>query len=76
MTGPVIAGVDGGAAGADALVLGGWLAARLKVPLIVAAVPPTVSITADGRSCLPHDITSVSGIVSSPSCCAASTWCG
>jgi nucleotide-binding universal stress UspA family protein len=49
VTGPVVAGVDGGAAGADALVLGSWLADRLKVPLIVAAVHPAPAALGSGR---------------------------
>jgi nucleotide-binding universal stress UspA family protein len=49
VTGPVVAGDDGGAAGADALVLGGWLAAQLKVPLIVAAVHPAPAALGSGR---------------------------
>lgn len=49
MTGPVVAGVDGGPAGADALVLGGWLAGQLKVPLIVAAVHPAPAALGSGR---------------------------
>jgi nucleotide-binding universal stress UspA family protein len=38
--GPVIAGVDGGASGKDALVLGRWAAEVLGVPLVVAVVHP------------------------------------
>jgi len=38
--GPVIAGVDGGASGKDALVLGRWAADVLGVPLVVAVVHP------------------------------------
>jgi nucleotide-binding universal stress UspA family protein len=38
--GPVIAGVDGGASGTDALVLGRWAAEVLDVPLVVAVVHP------------------------------------
>ena len=38
--GPVIAGVDGGASGKDALVLGRWAADVLEVPLVVAVVHP------------------------------------
>ena len=39
-TAPVIAGVDGGASGRDALVLGSWAADVLDVPLVVAVVHP------------------------------------
>jgi nucleotide-binding universal stress UspA family protein len=49
MTGPVVAGVDGGPTGADALVLGGWLAAELKAPLLVAAVYPGPAALGSGR---------------------------
>jgi nucleotide-binding universal stress UspA family protein len=38
--GPVIAGVDGGASGKDALILGRWAAEVLEVPLVVAVVHP------------------------------------
>ena len=38
--GPVIVGVDGGASGKDALVLGRWAAGVLDVPLVVAVVHP------------------------------------
>jgi nucleotide-binding universal stress UspA family protein len=38
--GPVIAGVDGGPSGKDALVLGRWAADVLDVPLVVAVVHP------------------------------------
>jgi len=38
--GPVIAGVDGGASGKDALILGRWAADVLAVPLVVAVVHP------------------------------------
>ena len=37
---PVIVGVDGGASGRDALVLGQWAAEVLEVPLVVAVVHP------------------------------------
>jgi len=49
MTGPVIAGVDGGPAGADALVLGEWTARTLGVPLIVAVVHPAPAALGSGR---------------------------
>jgi nucleotide-binding universal stress UspA family protein len=49
MTGPVVTGVDGGPAGAAALVLGSWLAAQLKVPLIVVAVHPAPAALGSGR---------------------------
>jgi len=39
-TAPVIVGVDGGASGKDALVLGRWAAEVLGVPLVVAVVHP------------------------------------
>jgi nucleotide-binding universal stress UspA family protein len=39
-TGPVIVGVDGGASGTDALLLGRWAADVLQVPLLVAVVHP------------------------------------
>ena len=39
-TAPVIVGVDGGASGHDALVLGQWAAEVLAVPLVVAVVHP------------------------------------
>jgi nucleotide-binding universal stress UspA family protein len=38
--GPVLVGVDGGASGTDALVLGRWAAEILGVPLVVAVVHP------------------------------------
>lgn len=47
--GPVLAGVDGGAASADALVLAGWAARTLDVPLVVAAVYPAPSAIGSGR---------------------------
>jgi nucleotide-binding universal stress UspA family protein len=40
IVGPVIVGVDGGASGKDALVLGRWAADVLDVPLVVAVVHP------------------------------------
>ena len=40
LAGPVIAGVDGGPSGKDALVLGRWAADVLDVPLVVAVVHP------------------------------------
>ncbi|MEU8242762.1 universal stress protein [Actinoplanes missouriensis] len=47
--GPVIAGVDGGAHGADALALGQWAAGILEVPLVVAVVSPAPSALGSGR---------------------------
>ncbi|MDI6105535.1 universal stress protein [Actinoplanes sp. NEAU-A12] len=47
--GPVLAGVDGGASSADALVLAGWAARTLDVPLVVAAVHPAPSAIGSGR---------------------------
>ena len=49
MTGPVIAGVDGGPAGTDALVLGEWTARTLGVPLLVAVVHPAPAALGSGR---------------------------
>ena len=49
ISGPVLAGVDGGAASADALVLAGWAARTLDVPLVVAAVHPAPSAIGSGR---------------------------
>lgn len=49
MTGPVITGVDGGAASADALALGRWAAATLDVPLVVAVVHPAPAALGSGR---------------------------
>ena len=49
MSMPVIAGVDGGPAGTDALVLGGWLAAEMGEPLIVVAVHPAPAALGSGR---------------------------
>jgi nucleotide-binding universal stress UspA family protein len=47
--GPVIAGVDGGASGRDALILGRWAARTLGVPLVVAVVHPAPSAIGSGR---------------------------
>jgi len=47
--GPVIVGVDGGPAGADALILGRWTAETLDAPLIVAVVHPAPSALGSGR---------------------------
>jgi nucleotide-binding universal stress UspA family protein len=47
--GPVIAGVDGGQAGRDALVLGRWAAEVLGVPLVVAVVHPAPAALGSGR---------------------------
>jgi nucleotide-binding universal stress UspA family protein len=47
--GPVIVGVDGGASGTDALVLGRWTAETLDVPLVVAVVHPAPSALGSGR---------------------------
>ncbi|MEV6600923.1 universal stress protein [Actinoplanes sp. NPDC051346] len=49
MTGPVIVGVDGGAAGEDALVLGRWAASVLGAPLVVAVVRPAPAALGSGR---------------------------
>ncbi|OJF13154.1 universal stress protein [Couchioplanes caeruleus] len=49
MTGPVIVGVDGGATGRDALVLGRWAASVLGVPLVVAVVRPAPAALGSGR---------------------------
>jgi nucleotide-binding universal stress UspA family protein len=49
MTGPVIAGVDGGATGTDALVLGEWTARTLGAPLIVTVVHPASAALGSGR---------------------------
>lgn len=49
MTGPVIAGVDGGARSADALALGRWTAETLGVPLLVAVVHPAPAALGSGR---------------------------
>ncbi|MEU4561987.1 universal stress protein [Actinoplanes sp. NPDC023936] len=48
-SGPVIAGVDGGAHSADALALGRWAAGILEVPLVVAVVSPAASAIGSGR---------------------------
>jgi nucleotide-binding universal stress UspA family protein len=47
--GPVIAGVDGGATGKDALLLGRWTAETLDVPLIVAVVHAAPAALGSGR---------------------------
>ena len=47
--GPVIAGVDGGPAGRDALQLGRWAAETLQAPLIVAVVHPAPAAISSGR---------------------------
>ena len=47
--GPVIAGVDGGASGEDALLLGRWAADILGVPLVVAVVHPASAALGSGR---------------------------
>jgi nucleotide-binding universal stress UspA family protein len=47
--GPVVAGVDGGPAGKDALLLGSWAAETLGAPLIVAVVHPAPSAIGSGR---------------------------
>lgn len=49
MTAPVIVGVDGGASGEDALVLGRWAASVLGAPLVVAVVHPAPSALGSGR---------------------------
>jgi nucleotide-binding universal stress UspA family protein len=49
MTGPVVVGVDGGASGRDALVLGRWTAETLDVPLIVAVVHAAPAALGSGR---------------------------
>ena len=49
MTAPVIVGVDGGASGKDALVLGEWAASTLGAPLVVAVVHPAPSALGSGR---------------------------
>ena len=49
MTAPVIVGVDGGASGKDALVLGSWAASTLGAPLVVAVVHPAPSALGSGR---------------------------
>ncbi|MFI5493755.1 universal stress protein [Actinoplanes sp. NPDC051859] len=47
--GPVIVGVDGGSAGADALLLGQWTAAVLAAPLVVVVVRPAPAALGSGR---------------------------
>jgi nucleotide-binding universal stress UspA family protein len=47
--GPVIAGVDGGPSGTDALTLGRWTAETLDVPLVVAVVHPAPAAIGSGR---------------------------
>ena len=47
--GPVVTGVDGGASGRDALVLGRWAAQTLRAPLVVAVVHPAPSAIGSGR---------------------------
>ncbi|WP_328470302.1 universal stress protein [Actinoplanes sp. NBC_00393] len=47
--GPVVVGVDRGAAAADALALGRWAAELLEVPLTVAVVHPAPSALGSGR---------------------------
>ncbi|MBL7261788.1 universal stress protein [Paractinoplanes lichenicola] len=49
MTGPVITGVDGGTAAADALALGRWFAEALGAPLVVAVVHPAPAALGSGR---------------------------
>ncbi|MEV6490785.1 universal stress protein [Actinoplanes sp. NPDC051633] len=49
MTSPVVVGVDGGASGKDALLLGRWAADTLDEPLIVAVVHPAPSAIGSGR---------------------------
>jgi nucleotide-binding universal stress UspA family protein len=49
MTAPVVVGVDGGASGKDALLLGRWIADTLDVPMIVAVVHPAPSAVGSGR---------------------------
>ncbi|BBH70486.1 hypothetical protein ACTI_71710 [Actinoplanes sp. OR16] len=48
-TGPVIVGVDGGAASADALALAHWAATTLETTLVVAVVHPAPSALGSGR---------------------------
>ena len=48
-TGPVIVGVDGGASGRDALILGRWAADVLGAPLVVAVVHPAAAVIGSGR---------------------------
>ena len=49
MSAPVIVGVDGGASGTDALVLGRWVAETLEEPLVVAVVHPAPAPVGSGR---------------------------
>ncbi|MBM2622661.1 universal stress protein [Actinoplanes sp. LDG1-06] len=49
MTGPVIAGVDGGPTAEDALALGRWFAEALEAPLLVAVVHPAPAALGSGR---------------------------
>jgi nucleotide-binding universal stress UspA family protein len=49
VTGPVVVGVDGGPASADAVTLGCWLATALGTSLIVAAVHPAPAALGSGR---------------------------
>ena len=49
MSDPVVVGVDGGPAGSDALVLGGWIASKLGVRLIVVVVHPAPATLGSGR---------------------------
>ncbi|MBU2669249.1 universal stress protein [Actinoplanes bogorensis] len=49
MTGPVIAGVDGGPTSPDALALGRWFAETYGVPLIAAVVHPAPAALGSGR---------------------------
>jgi nucleotide-binding universal stress UspA family protein len=49
MTGPVIVGVDGGASGTDALVLGRWAADVLGTELVVAVVHPAAAALGSGH---------------------------
>ena len=49
MTRPVVVGVDGGASGTDALVLGRWIAETLGESLIVAVVHPGPTAISPGR---------------------------
>ncbi|MFF5076737.1 universal stress protein [Actinoplanes sp. NPDC000266] len=49
MSGPVVTGYDGGASGADALMLASWTAQTLGVPLIVAVVHPAPAALGSGR---------------------------
>jgi nucleotide-binding universal stress UspA family protein len=49
MSAPVIVGVDGGASGMDALMLGRWVADTLAEPLLVAVVHPAPAPVSSGR---------------------------